>query len=140
MVTFCSWAGDKVHAPFSAYCESPSTKPSSWTRTRPWLPNSENGASRARGATGGDLSVLLEAGAAQAEIIVSTLRTPSILEELLDYMGDTVPILVRVFEEWEAEWVEARGGTPISFSHAAGEAFMTWFAEERSSGPGMDSP
>ncbi len=100
---------------------------------------------RARGVTcirgdGGDVSVLLEAGAAQAEIIVSTLRTPMVLEDLLHYVGDTVPILVRVFEDRDAEWVDARGGTPTPFSDAAGEAFMTWFTQEHSSGPGLDSP
>lgn len=87
---------------------------------------------RERGITcmrgdGSDLSVLLEAGAAQAEIIVSTLREPTLLEGLLQYVGDTVPILVRVFEEWEADWVETRGGTPVQFAHAAGNAFMDWF-------------
>lgn len=81
---------------------------------------------------GGDLSVLLEAGAAQAEIIVSTLRTPTVLEDLLHYVSDTVPILVRVFENGEAEWVEDRGGTPIRFAHAAGDAFMTWFTAKKS--------
>jgi len=78
---------------------------------------------------GADLSVLLEAGAAQAETIVSTLRTPMVLRDLLNYVGDTVPVLVRVFEESDAEWVEARGGTPIRFAHAGAEAFMEWFSE-----------
>lgn len=80
---------------------------------------------------GGDLSVLLEAGAAQARVIVSTLRDPSTLEALLNYVSDTVPVLVRVFEDHEAEWVEARGGTPIPFAHAAGAAFMSWFEDHR---------
>jgi len=78
---------------------------------------------------GGDLSVLLAAGAAQAEVVVSTLRDPTVLEDLLNYVGDTVPILVRVFEDHEAEWVEERGGTPIPFAHAAGDAFMDWFRQ-----------
>lgn len=76
---------------------------------------------------GSDLSVLLETGAAQARIVVSTLRDPFALKPLLDYVGDAVPILVRVFEDHEAEWVEARGGIPIRFAHAAGDAFMEWF-------------
>jgi CPA2 family monovalent cation:H+ antiporter-2 len=93
---------------------------------------------RAKGVTclrgdGSDLSVLLEAGAAQARLIVSTLREPTVLDDLLHYVGDTVPILVRVFEDWETEWVEARGGTPVQFAHAAGDAFLDWFAETQGS-------
>ncbi|MFO8100490.1 MAG: cation:proton antiporter [Salinibacter sp.] len=88
----------------------------------------EQGVTCVRG-DGGDLSVLLEAGAAQARVIVSTLRNPAVLRDLLNYVGDTVPILVRVFEDHEAEWVEARGGTAVRFAHAAGDAFMDWFAE-----------
>jgi len=80
---------------------------------------------------GGDLSVLLATGAAQAQIIVSTLRDPTAMGELLDYVGDAVPILVRVFEDREAEWVTARGGTPIPYAHAAGDAFMDWFRQHR---------
>lgn len=78
---------------------------------------------------GGDLSVLLDAGAAQARIVVSTMREPTGLGALIDYVGDSVPILVRVFGDWEAEWVEARGGIPIRFADAAGEAFMDWFSK-----------
>lgn len=84
---------------------------------------------------GGDLSVLLEAGAAQARIIVSTLRDPSALESLLHYVSDTVPVLVRVFEDYEAEWVEAQGGTPVRFADAATDAFMAWFEQH-----GADTP
>lgn len=79
---------------------------------------------------GGDLSILLEAGAAQAEIVISTLRDPRVLRNLLNYVGDTVPILVRVFEEGDAEWVEKRGGTPIPYAHAAGDAFIKWFSKK----------
>lgn len=87
---------------------------------------------------GGDLSVLLEAGAAQARVIVSTLRNPSPLGTLLNYVSDTVPVLVRVFEDHEAEWVEARGGTPVRFADAAGEAFMVWFEEHRAARSAAD--
>lgn len=80
---------------------------------------------------GSDLTVLLKAGAAQARMIVSTLREPTRLGDLLNYMGVTVPVLVRVFEDWEAEWVEAHGGTPIPYAQAAGEAFLEWFSNER---------
>lgn len=44
-------------------------------------------------------------------------------------VSHTVPILVRVFEDWETEWVEVRGGTPVQFAHAAGDAFLDWFAD-----------
>jgi len=87
---------------------------------------------RRRGITcvrgdGADLSVLREAGAAQAKIIVSTLRAPRVLRDLLHEVGNTVPVLVRVFEDADADWVTARGGIPIRFAHAAGDAFMQWF-------------
>lgn len=87
----------------------------------------EQGITCVRG-DGSDLSTLLGAGAAQAHMIVSTLRTPTVLNELLRYVGDTVPVLVRVFEEAEADWVEARGGTPVRFADAAADAFAEWFA------------
>jgi len=99
----------------------------------------EQGVTCVRG-DGADLSVLLATGAAQAKIIVSTLRTPTVLGDLLHYVGDTVPILVRVFEDGEADWVEARGGTPVRFSHAAANAFMTWFVQEQAPVPGTDPP
>ncbi|WP_233992738.1 cation:proton antiporter [Salinibacter altiplanensis] len=81
---------------------------------------------------GRDRSVLLEAGGAQARVVVSLLRDPRSVGPLLDYVGDTVPILVRVFEDHEAAWVEAQGGTPVRFAHAAGDAFMNWFQQTRS--------
>lgn len=79
---------------------------------------------------GGDRSVQRAAGAAEARIIVSTLRDPTVLGDLFDEVGSTVPVLVRVFEDEEADWVTARGGTPISFARAAGEAFADWFSNE----------
>ncbi|WP_103029632.1 cation:proton antiporter [Salinibacter altiplanensis] len=81
---------------------------------------------------GRDRSVLLEAGGAQARVVVSLLRDPRSVGPLLDYVGDTVPILVRVFEDHEAAWVEAQGGTPVRFAQAAGDAFMDWFQQTRS--------
>jgi hypothetical protein len=57
------------------------------------------------------------------------LRDPTVLADLLNYVGDSVPILVRVFEQAEADWVTARGGTPLPFAHAAGEAFADWFGD-----------
>jgi len=87
---------------------------------------------------GRDRSVLLEAGGAQARVVVSLLRDPKAVGPLLDYVGDTVPILVRVFEDHEAAWVEAQGGTPIRFAHAASDAFMDWFRQTRS--PAQNEP
>ncbi len=82
---------------------------------------------------GGDLPILLEAGAAQARIIVSTIQDPFATGPLLNYVSDKVPILVRVTEDHEADWVEERGGTPVRFSHAAADAFMDWFTEQLAS-------
>lgn len=90
----------------------------------------DEGISCVRG-DGGDLSVLLETGAAQARVVVSTIRNPRALGPLLEYVGATVPILVRVFEERDAEWVETRGGIPVRFSEAAADAFMDWFVRGR---------
>ncbi len=38
-----------------------------------------------------------------------------------------MPVLVRVFEDEDADWVRSRGGTPIVYSDAAAEEFIRWF-------------
>lgn len=97
---------------------------------------------RAQGITcvrgdGGDLPVVLEAGAAQAQIIISAIRDPFAIGPILNYMSDRVPILVRVAEDYEADWVEERGGTAVRFSHAAADAFMAWYTERATSTPDL---
>ena len=76
---------------------------------------------------------LLEAGASQARIISSTIRRPRDNQALLEMVHSDVPVLVRVFDDDDADWVRAMGGTPIVYSAAAAEDFLVWF--DRSFGP-----
>jgi CPA2 family monovalent cation:H+ antiporter-2 len=73
-----------------------------------------------------EIRTLIEAGAAQARMISSTIRRPRDNQALLEMVRD-VPVLVRVFEEEDAEWVRQMGGTPIVYSAAAAEDFLAWF-------------
>lgn len=75
----------------------------------------------------GEKAVLREAGVHRAQVVISTIRRPLEIEPLFDYVGEETPVLARVFEDEEAERIEALGGTPISFSHAAAESFLEWF-------------
>jgi hypothetical protein len=41
-------------------------------------------------------------------------------------------MIVRVFEEEDAEWIRAAGGTPVLYSEAAADGLLEWFnARER---------
>jgi hypothetical protein len=42
-----------------------------------------------------------------------------------------VPVLVRVFEDEDAEWVVAAGGIPVIYSEAAAEGLLEWYDEHR---------
>lgn len=75
-----------------------------------------------------DPATLRAAGADRALIISSTIRRPRDNERLLATCGD-VPVLVRVFEDEDADWVRSQGGTPIVYSDAAAEEFIRWFEE-----------
>lgn len=72
--------------------------------------------------------VLLRAGAPWARVVVSTLRRVEDNQEVLR-LARRVPVLVRTFEEWEAEWVRERGGTPIPYAEATAEDFLLWYDE-----------
>lgn len=75
-----------------------------------------------------DPAVLRDAGVHRARAIVSMIRRPLNLTALFKYVDeDTTPVLVRVFEDYEAEVVREYGGTPISFAHATADAFFDWF-------------
>lgn len=76
-----------------------------------------------------DLAVLETAGAPHARAIICTIRRPLDILPLFDLVSDDVPVLVRVFEDEEAEQIRARGGTPIVFTDAATDAFLQWFDE-----------
>jgi Kef-type K+ transport system membrane component KefB len=73
-----------------------------------------------------ELQALIEAGAQHALIISSTIRRPRDNQRLLQNIhGPTV--LVRVFEDEDADWVRDLGGTPVVYSAAAAEDFFRWF-------------
>lgn len=82
----------------------------------------------------GDPVVLEAAGARQARVVVSTLRRVEDNEAVLAMAGD-VPVLVRAFEEDEADWIRQRGGTALSFAEATADHFMQWFREFSANSP-----
>jgi len=77
-----------------------------------------------------DPEVLRQAGVERARAISSTVRRPRDNRVLLEMAGD-VPVLVRVFEEEDAEWIRAHGGEPIVYSHATADALLEWFELQR---------
>ncbi|MDQ3555891.1 MAG: cation:proton antiporter [Gemmatimonadota bacterium] len=74
---------------------------------------------------GSDLQVLRQAGAEHARVVISTVRRP-LDNELLLRHARGVPVIARVFDPLEAERIRALGGTPILYSEAAAEDFLTW--------------
>ncbi len=76
-----------------------------------------------------DRSVLREAGAPHARMVVSTVRFPKDSGPLLE-LANGVPVLVRAFDESDAAWIEERGGVAVSYSEAASDELLRWFREE----------
>lgn len=75
---------------------------------------------------GADQDILEQAGAAQAKVIVVSMRrVGDSLKVLKQVKG--VPVLALVFEEDETEPVRAAGGIPILTSDATAEKFLEWF-------------
>jgi Kef-type K+ transport system membrane component KefB len=74
-----------------------------------------------------DESVLRRAGADRAALVLSTIRRPVDNRTLLTIARGR-PVLIRVFDPADAEWIEAMGGRPILYSEAAADEFMEWFA------------
>jgi Kef-type K+ transport system membrane component KefB len=79
-----------------------------------------------------DLEVLRAAGAEHARLISSTIRRPRDNELLLQRVRE-VPVLVRVFEDEDAEWARQHGAIPVVYSEAAADEFLAWF--DRKHGP-----
>jgi Kef-type K+ transport system membrane component KefB len=74
---------------------------------------------------GSDYRVLKQASARDARVIISTMRRPSdSLHVIRRARG--VPVLVRVFEDEDAERIRRHGGIPISYAAAASEDFLAW--------------
>lgn len=76
-----------------------------------------------------DPDVLRRAAVDRAAVISSTIRRPRDNASALDMLQDR-PVLVRVFEDEDASWVEGRGGIPVLYSDAAAEEFTRWFRED----------
>ena len=72
-----------------------------------------------------DIEVLQEARARHARVITSTIRRPEDNRRLLEYARG-VPVIVRVFEEEDAEWIRKLGGIPVLYSEAAAEGLLDW--------------
>lgn len=73
-----------------------------------------------------DPEVLRAAGVERAKLVSSTVRRPRDNQQLLEVVGD-VPVLVRVFDDEDADWVAEQGGIPVVYSEAAAEDFLRWF-------------
>jgi len=84
---------------------------------------------------GSDFEVLRRAGAAQAAIVISTMRGARDNLHLLGQVPD-VPVLVRVFDPEDASRIERAGGIPISYADAATEDFLSWL--DQTAGVGVD--
>ncbi len=73
-----------------------------------------------------DERVLERVRPAEARVISSTIRRPRDNGRLLQ-MARGTPVLCRVFEEEDADWVRAMGGTPVIYSEAAADGLLRWF-------------
>jgi FlaA1/EpsC-like NDP-sugar epimerase len=80
-------------------------------------------------------AILLRAGAARARFIVASLRRAGDAVRVLEHVQG-VPIVVRVFEDGEAELVRRLGGIPVLSSEAAAETFMDWYDKSAVSAKG----
>lgn len=75
---------------------------------------------------GSDETLLERAGATQARLIIASMRRISDAVRVLEHVQG-VPVVVRVFEDSEAEIIRRLGGIPVLSSEAAAESFFDWF-------------
>lgn len=80
---------------------------------------------------GADPAVLEAADVRRARAVIASLRRPSDALKVLRHVSG-VPVIVRVFEDFEAEAVCALGGIPIRNSLAGAESFLDWFSQTQS--------
>jgi Kef-type K+ transport system membrane component KefB len=73
-----------------------------------------------------DEKTLAQAGARRARLILCALRRVSDAQKVIQYARG-VPVIVRVFEQEDAEQIRRWGGIPIVNAHAAADTFMEWF-------------
>ncbi len=90
-----------------------------------------------------DPAVLTAAGAQSARLISATIRRPRDSARLLE-MVRGAPVLIRVFDDEDADWVRERGGIPVPYAAAGAEAFLHWFEHSSALGtavaPGLNAP
>jgi FlaA1/EpsC-like NDP-sugar epimerase len=77
-----------------------------------------------------DPIVLREAGADRARVVISTIRRPRDNATLLE-MSAAVPVLVRVFDQGDADWVRHHGGRPILYSEATADGLIRWYRGQK---------
>ncbi|MQA92345.1 MAG: potassium transporter [Gemmatimonas sp.] len=77
---------------------------------------------------GSDFEVLRMAGAEKAGVIISTMRRPRDSLHLLARVHD-IPVLVRVFDDDDADRIRDLGGIPISYAAAAADDFLAWIGQ-----------
>ncbi|HSJ14144.1 MAG TPA: cation:proton antiporter [Longimicrobiales bacterium] len=77
-----------------------------------------------------DVDVLRQANAASARVITSTVRRPMDNQRVLEFARG-VPVLVRVFDDEDAEWVRSAGGIPVVYAEAAAEGMLEWYDKHR---------
>ena len=77
-----------------------------------------------------DPGVLRRASADRAAVVSSTIRRPRDNALALEMLRGK-PIVIRVFEDEDAQWVEERGGIAVLYSEAAAEDFVLWFTREQ---------
>ncbi len=76
---------------------------------------------------GSEAEVLARAGASKARLVICSMRRTGDAIKVLDALrASGVPVLVRVFEDFEARAVETAGGIPIDNAAAAADTFMAW--------------
>ena len=73
-----------------------------------------------------DEALLAKAGAARARFILASLRRVGDAVRVLEQVRD-VPVVVRVFEDREADIIRRLGGIPVLSSEAAAQTFFDWY-------------
>ena len=83
---------------------------------------------------GSDEKILERVGARRAKLIIVSMRRTHDAARVLQRVGG-MPVLVRVFEDEDAEQIHRLGGTPVLNSQAAARTFMEWFEKTEHAGP-----
>ncbi len=74
---------------------------------------------------GAEVDVLEKAGARNAKLVIASMRRVGDALTVLRYVQG-VPVVVRVFEEEDANLIRRAGGKPVMNSMAAADTFMAW--------------